>query len=356
MGKKKQNNAKQRNNRGGQRSVAAAYASKATSGVARVSRSRVDDCRIVHSELVASIDGTSAFTVASSIALNPGLAASFPWLSIEARGWERYKFNKLAFRYRTRTGTSIPGSMMFAPDYDSADPPPTTEQQASSYAGTQEDAPWKDIYVPLNPKSLLGGLSSKYVRAAALSGEASDIKTYDSGNLHVCTVDGTDAVHWGKLFVEYDVTFYTPQLSTAPDPGPPAPTASASVRAGGGDGNRSNIFGSAPVFTGDLVVSLLGNSVIFLTPGQYFLWIKYDGTVLIDTLAAMTGTVTNAVYFPVNMHNTAGTIGTIFVVVNATAAGQYISFDLSTSCATVDADTAAMDVMQCQYTPVAATL
>jgi hypothetical protein len=193
-----------------QRSAAAAYATGQHTGEPKVFRSGNDTCRIVHRELISSIAGTVAFTVAQAIALNPGLSASFPWLSTQAQAWERYRFNKLRYCYYTRTGSSIPGSVMLTPDYDAADAAPVSESIASSYQDCEEDAPWKDITCNLPQRSLMGDMKEKTIRTGALQPNQ-DIKTYDAGNMFVCTVDGT-AVGWGKLWVEYDITLFHPQV------------------------------------------------------------------------------------------------------------------------------------------------
>jgi len=190
--------------------AAAAYATGQHTGEAKIFRSGKDSCRIVHRELISSISGTAAFTVQSQIALNPGLQASFPWLSTQAQAWERYRFNKLRFRFYTRTGSNVPGSVMLTPDFDAADPAPISESIASSYECCEEDAPWKDITCTLPQRSLMGDMKEKTIRLGALQANQ-DIKTYDAGNLFVCTVDGT-AVGWGKLWVEYDVTLFQPQV------------------------------------------------------------------------------------------------------------------------------------------------
>jgi len=167
--------------------------------------------RIVHRELVASVTGSVAFAVNSSISLNPGLVASFPWLSSQAQGWERYRFNRLKFCYFTRTGTATPGSVIMSPDYDAADSAPVSEQVASTYEDTKEDAPWKDIDCTLTPQSLHALGPTKFIRTGPLNANQ-DIKTYDAGTFYLSTVDGT-AVSWGKLWVEYDVTLFNPQLN-----------------------------------------------------------------------------------------------------------------------------------------------
>lgn len=262
-----------------QGAVAAAYATGQYSGPPKVFRDQVGQCRIVHRELIGSVTGTVAFTVASSFALNPGLQTSFPWLSIEAQGWERYRFNKLNFCYYTRTGSNVPGSVMLAPDYDPADAAPASEQIASDYQDCAEDAPWKDIKCILRPEALRGGAANKYVRTSAL-GANQDIKTYDAGNLHLCTVDGT-AVSWGKLWVEYDVTFFTPQIP------PGGIQLSGAMVSGGGSLAAATPFGSVPIQTGSLGLAAAATNVISLSNvpigSELVLFCEATGTVISAT-------------------------------------------------------------------------
>jgi len=167
--------------------------------------------RIAHRELVGSIIGSAAFATPYIFDLNPGISATFPWLSSQAVGWEQYKFHRLKFCYYTRTGTSTPGSVMLIPDYDPADFAPVSEQIASAYRDAVEEAPWvPEFSCNLDPSAMLGSTPRKYIRAAPLAANL-DIKTYDSGSFFVGTSDGT-AVPWGKLWVEYDVELFVPQV------------------------------------------------------------------------------------------------------------------------------------------------
>jgi hypothetical protein len=193
-----------------QASVASAYATPLSSGKAQIFRSSVDSCRIVHRELIASVTSasTSVFTVNNSFSINPGLFSTFPWLSVEAQGWEKYRFNSLRFCSYTRTGSNTAGSILLVPDYDAADNAPSSEVIASSYFGTEEDAPWKDICCILDKNRLSREL---YLRNAPLSAKL-DIKTYDVGNFYVCTVDASSSASWSKIWVEYDITLINPQL------------------------------------------------------------------------------------------------------------------------------------------------
>jgi hypothetical protein len=174
-----------------------------------------DSVRIRKRELVTSIAtpaaAQSAFNIAATLALNPGIPATFPWLSTQAAGWEQYKFRKLRFDYYTRTATSTVGSIMLVPDYDASDPAPTSEQQAMDYKDAKEEAPWVvEFCCDLTP-SALHPSGKKYIRQGAVAN--TDIKTYDAGTFYVCTTDATTASqNWGKLFVEYDVELSVSQL------------------------------------------------------------------------------------------------------------------------------------------------
>jgi len=315
---------------GEQSFVAAAYATSQRTGQAQIFRNGVDSCRIIHRELVASITGSSAFTVAQALALNPGIAASFPWLSNEAAGWEKYKFNNLKFCYYTRTGSNVPGSMMLAPDYDAADAAPVSEVAASAYEDTEEDAPWKDICCELRGSELMGDMKERYVRNGTLAANQ-DIKMYDCGNLFACTVDGT-AVNWGKLWVEYDVTLITPHV-------PPGGFQSAgALQAAGGSIAAATPFGAAPVASGPVQLAGAATKVLSISNVQIGqeIAVNYScgGTVItaltFDTLVGLTlkaGPFTNCI-------NGAATLASCFASYTVTALNPTLDVEVTATSVT----------------------
>jgi hypothetical protein len=326
---RKQKQPKQRAPRKQKQAAAAAAYATGQVGKAPVIKMSRDTCRIVHRELIASVVGTTAFTVAQTFALNPGLAASFPWLSVMAQGWEQYRFRKLKFCYYTRTGSNVPGSVLLAPDYDAADAPPASEQIASAFEDVAEDAPWKDIECLLTQLSMAGGTTRHFTRNGALAANL-DIKTYDVGNLHLCTIDGT-AVPWGKLWVEYDIEFFVPQLP---------PTGLPSLTGGEWEGSDSansaaNPFGTAPNSTaGTAGVSINGASVMtFATAGTYLVSVVYDGTVItaaaLPTASAGVSVNTNQVVI-----NAAGTQASQVVDLVTTLPNSTLAFSITAT--TVD--------------------
>jgi hypothetical protein len=206
---------RRRNASGMQRQVgvAAAYATGLVSRAPVINATR-DSCRIVHSELITTLVGAAGFTIPATFQLNPGQRATFPWLAAQAVGWQCYRFNKLVFRYYARCATSTVGSVMLIPDYDAADAAPATEQIASTFEDVAEAAPWKDISCFLRPSAMNSVGPKHFVRLGAVPA-GQDIKLFDVGKLFAAQVDGSATVALGKLWVEYDVTFFTPQLPPA---------------------------------------------------------------------------------------------------------------------------------------------
>lgn len=179
-------------------------------GPRTISRTR-QSWRFQRREFVTNINDSNGSLSVTSLALNPGLAGPFPWLSTQAAKWEEYKFHSLQFEYVTRTGSTTVGSVIIAPDYDATDPAPTTEAQITAYEDAVEDVPWKDQICVLRPDSMFPLGPRKFTRSGNVSG---DLKTYDVGQLHIGVEGATTAVI-GKLWVQYDVELFIPQIESA---------------------------------------------------------------------------------------------------------------------------------------------
>jgi hypothetical protein len=244
--------------------VASAYSRKVT-GVEPVITTMGGSSRVRHRELLGNLVGQTSFAAGFNFALNPGIANSFPWLSTIAQNFEKYHFNKLVFKYITRTGTETPGSVYMIPDYDAADSPPVSESLAASYKDMVEDAPWKDIDCPLSVRDLHSTGEELFVRSAVLPSNL-DIKLYDAGRMFINTNDAaTSATPFGKIWVEYDVTLSIPSLSLV------ANTPSQSyIHIKGTTQTSNNILQSPVVISGTLPYSVAGGSIALAT-GTYLL-------------------------------------------------------------------------------------
>jgi hypothetical protein len=309
-------------------SVAAAYSSGQHSGKPMFLKAGADSTRIRHRELLTNVTGSVNFTVASSIALNPGLPTSFPWLATQAQGWEKYQFQKLDFCYYTRTGSNIPGSVQLVPDYDASDAAPASEIIASAYADVEEDAPWKDICCKLDVNCLRD--QKLYIRTGGLSANQ-DIKTYDVGNMFLTTTDGT-AVAWGKLWVEYDIILYNPQLPSGGAAG------TGTLQGAGGSLAAATPFGAVPVPVGPYSLNAAATNVISfsgLSIGvEYSLSAFITGTT-ITACSGLGGTITGGTLKTSigNGFNSAATNG--FAAITFTATATSGTSTLSVTAATV---------------------
>jgi hypothetical protein len=250
-----------------QKSLAAAYATGSVGRSPKISANAKVSV-ISQRELVDNVHGNgNSFTVHDSYPINPGMSKTFPWLSTQAVGWEKYRFKKIRFLYLTRSGATDKGSIILSIDHDAADLPPASEQIACSYLGAAEDVVWKDISASVRCPS-----EFRYVRTQAL-GANLDIKTYDVGTLYMCSAGCSADSTFGKLFVEYEVEFTIPQLPAGPA------NVGGSVQ-GGGTMNAANPYGTVPVpNVNSAGINLSTNSLLTLQrAGTYLLNQTLQGT------------------------------------------------------------------------------
>lgn len=163
---------------------------------------------VSHRELISSsVLGSTSFYNAGEFRLNPGDSTTFPWLSTQAAQYEMYRFRKLVFEYVPFVSTSTAGDVLIVPEYDSTSPAPSSEQAAYDHLGAVIDSCWQSIACKLNPGDLHALGPRKYVRQGNVLG---DRKTFDSGTLYVFTNNQSGSSAIGKLFVTYEVEFFTP--------------------------------------------------------------------------------------------------------------------------------------------------
>lgn len=237
-------------------------------------------CRVMHRERIGTILGSVAFAT-NAFAINPGLFASFPWLSALAQRFESYRFRSLKFQFRTKSATTGTGDVILAVDYDAAEAAPVTSIQAEAYKSSVSCAPWQDIDWIASAADL-HKLSSNYVRSGAIAANL-DIKTYDIGNLFVCTENQGGATLVGYMYVEYEIDFMTPELSADA-----APVSYAARITGASSQTAANPFGTNPTVDAQSVgFSMDATSTLTIAvAGTYVCTTKYTGT----TITAVTCT------------------------------------------------------------------
>lgn len=160
-------------------------------------------------EYVGDIIGsTAAFSLQTTYSVNPGVSSSFPWLSAIANNYDMYRFTRLAICYMNKTGSDNKGEVNIVFDPDPTDQPPANDLEALNYQTRITTNPWMNAKVEV-PRADLNRLPKFMVRS---SGVASDVTTFDVGQLHVICGGNTAAVKIGQLWLEYEIEFFAPQV------------------------------------------------------------------------------------------------------------------------------------------------
>lgn len=190
------------------KSVPVAFGQVRTMSGPRIDRRNNGDCRVSHREFLTDIipDG-SEFQVLK-FPMNPGCAATFPWLNRIAQNYESYRFELLRFHYETAVSSATSGTVMLIPDYDPDDPLPRTKKEALPSRGSARAQPWMS-FVMTSSKEDLAKRKTYYVRSDSAAPD--DLRSSDTGNLFVA-LSGVAASPQaiGELWVEYDVQLMTP--------------------------------------------------------------------------------------------------------------------------------------------------
>ena len=163
-------------------------------------------------EFVAFVNGSTSFATTTFV-LQPGIAATFPWLSKVAKLYERYTVDSMEFYFRPTVSpyanAGQVGKVVLAADYDSSSGAPETIQAAETTDPHVDGMPYENIYLKLDPRRATP--DGKFVRDRFIPG--TDVKTYDAGNVYVCVTGTANTDQIGELRVRYHVRFFNPKLS-----------------------------------------------------------------------------------------------------------------------------------------------
>jgi len=203
---------------------AGAYQVRSNSLMGRPPSFGMTSVRVRHQEYLADVysgfDLVSAATAFDyrQFYINPGLAATFPWLSSIANNFEEYKFHGLIFEFRTTSGQSVAssntalGTVMMATEYDVLDPPFPSKVAMEAYMFASSTVPSCSVVhaVECQPKQNVDPVL--YIRNTTPPAGA-DQRLYDLGFFQVATVGMQAAgVNLGEMWVTYDVELLKPKL------------------------------------------------------------------------------------------------------------------------------------------------
>lgn len=178
--------------------------------------------------ITASVYGSTTFGASTTsggaagtslqFTANPGIAATFPWLSKNAPQYEKYVFTQLEYYVKHKvsefaTAGSV-GKVIMAFDYDAADAPFTSSQQMMDCDPHNDRMPCEDFAVRVDCAEAFDD-GPKYVRVGNLPGGAS-IHDYDCGIINIAgdgNSDGTTKLV--ELHVRYSGYWIKPVLDSS---------------------------------------------------------------------------------------------------------------------------------------------
>jgi len=152
---------------------------------------------------------TAVSTQAYGYDFNPSCSSLFPWLSKIAPCYERFRFNKLAFKLVSRMPTSTFGSMYMAVDYDFDDEVPTDATTMLGNITAIGSNIWQNVELVCDPKSLNRDMPYRFINASGRS--VVDNRTAFAGYLMIAILVNALPANI-ELWVEYDVELVTPCL------------------------------------------------------------------------------------------------------------------------------------------------
>lgn len=167
--------------------------------------------RVSHSEILCPVNGSVAFSAAQTLAVNPGLAATFPWLSGLGHRFESYKFLKLKLKFFPAKGQHD-GEVGAVIDFDAADAAPASYMTAMQYSGAIIGPSWTYWEKEMSQINLKKFSLDRYNRGGAVPANT-DVKTYDLGNIFIITQGHADTSLIGHLWADYVVEFTSAEIA-----------------------------------------------------------------------------------------------------------------------------------------------
>jgi len=180
-----------------------------------VMHSESESVRICHREYIGDISSTSAFTI-SEYPINPGLAATFPFLAAVSQNFQEYRFKGLIFEFKTTSATAVAstntalGSIMLAAQYRADAPTFTNKKELLNEMWATDTVPSQSVILPIECAPMETPLGIQYIRSGTQTG---DLKFYDLGRLFVASSGSQATSVAGELWASYDVELFKPQIN-----------------------------------------------------------------------------------------------------------------------------------------------
>lgn len=176
-----------------------------------------------HREYIGQIDSSLGFEVQKTINVNPGLAASFPYLSGIANSFQEHRFKGLVYEFKSTSADALDstntalGSVMMVAQYRADAPAPTNKLQVLNEMWSADSKPSLNCFLPIECAPKESPLNVQYIRTDSTT-SVQDRKFYDLANVYVCTQGMQEASDIGELWVTYEVELMKPVMETSGGP------------------------------------------------------------------------------------------------------------------------------------------
>jgi hypothetical protein len=209
----------------------------------------------------------TVFAINSSYALNPGLAASFPWLASVAANYQEYTWKGIVYHFVSTSGnatganTSL-GTVAMATNYRSTAPAYTSRLTMLNEYFATDAKPSEDFVHPIECDPKENPFNVQYVRSTAVpAGE--DPKTYDLGTTTIATQGmQTAGENLGELWVSYEVELRKPIAL-----GLISPLSSYAIGGATTGVTAINVFGTNGSITSGAAITNVASKVLTLARG-----------------------------------------------------------------------------------------
>jgi len=162
-------------------------------------RSGTKTIRVTERERVATLTGSTDFTVQESLSINPALPEFLPWLSTMAQLYEKYRVKSIRVLYHNLKGTDTAGNVLMAFDPDPLDSAPADAVSFTQSSRYIDGAPWRLLTL-----NIPGSNQTYFTRTGTVA--STDLKTYDYGKVHIATeAMASDASPVGYIEIAYDI-------------------------------------------------------------------------------------------------------------------------------------------------------
>jgi hypothetical protein len=171
-----------------------------------------------HKEFIGEVTSSIDYNVQYQLELNPGVAATFPWLSNIAKNYQEYRFKGVIFHYVPTSGSAIAstnnalGSVMMQTSYRATDAAPDTKREILNEYWSTETVPSETTCHPIECNPAENPFNVQYVRQTVVP-TGDNLLLYDLGRTYIATSgQQSNGVVLGDLWVTYEVELKKPTL------------------------------------------------------------------------------------------------------------------------------------------------